>query len=122
MSLFVGAIILHKVVGNCEPVRNWKEQATIELEQLVRAGSTQASEVVLSKFNELAGDEEFLLELVYLEHVLRQEQGVDSQTEDLLVRFPQLGEELARMLEVDRAFNESKLYPTSFASPGNTQP
>jgi DNA-directed RNA polymerase specialized sigma24 family protein len=58
-------------------------------------------EFYLNRRPALRSDPEALLDLVYQEKVLREEQGEAPQLEEYLRRFPQLGAELRKQFEVD---------------------
>ena len=98
-----------------------QEQARRAVEDFVRAGERRATENVLAAFPELQGDNDFLLELVYLEYVLLEEAGLQCSTDELYSRFPGLGADLVRMIEVDRTLNKSEsreTWPTIYNSLG----
>lgn len=81
-------------------------EARAMLEALVNEGTAGATELVLASFPELCEIKEFVLELVYLEYVLNEERGIQTNPETMHERFPQLGDDLIRMLQVDQALNQ----------------
>jgi serine/threonine-protein kinase len=66
----------------------------IDMERRIKAGDTVCTEDYLDRFPELREDEDRLLELVLLEHELRKQHGLDSHSDELPHRFPQLAERL----------------------------
>jgi tetratricopeptide (TPR) repeat protein/tRNA A-37 threonylcarbamoyl transferase component Bud32 len=66
---------------------------SIDMERRLKARQTIRTEDYLERFPELRQDEEQLLELVLLEHRLRQQHGLGG-SDDLYDRFPQLADRL----------------------------
>ncbi len=86
-----------------------RERALQALEKHVLSGDGLATESTLANFKDLSDVQDFVLELAYTEYVLRQELGIVSSADEFRARFPQLGDELTRMLEVDQALNHESL-------------
>jgi putative methionine-R-sulfoxide reductase with GAF domain len=66
----------------------------------------------------LAGASEVVLDLIYNEIMLREQDGDRPQLEEYVQRFPELASELAVQFEVDRALDA----PLASAAPGATVP
>ncbi len=77
--------------------------ASCELEQRLKAREPMACESVLQLYPEFVGNTEAILELVYLELLVRQEQGDNQALDNLLERFPTLSSEINKLVQVDRA-------------------
>jgi hypothetical protein len=73
-------------------------------------------EEYLTRHPELAGDADAILDLIYLEIVLREEHGESPRPEEYRRRFPHLAAPLADMFEVHDALEAGS--PTRVASPG----
>ncbi len=71
-----------------------------ELERRVHAGVHRASESVLADNPDLAGREEFALELIYTEFVTLDELGQRPDPAELYERFPTWQDRLRRLLRV----------------------
>lgn len=81
-------------------VNSLLRKAAAELESNVRSGDTRATEAVLTTYPELAADREAILELIYTEYVLRQEQGAEVQLAEWEARFPQWTKDLRELFQV----------------------
>ena len=91
-----------------EPVDSMEAEATrtavyAELEVLVDRQVDLPCESLLSRFTGLAEDRDWVLELIYLEYVLRTARGQTPTIEAFQLRFPQLRHDIAALLEVDSA-------------------
>ena len=69
-----------------------------------RRGERPPVEALLLLHPHLAGDHDALLDLVYNEHLLREEFGPVVPVADFLKRFPALADDLRLQFEVDQAF------------------
>ena len=67
------------------------------------AGQNQACEAVLAIFPEIASNRDGVLELIYLEYVLRTETGEKPNGENFASRFPEYFDDITRLLQVDQA-------------------
>lgn len=81
-------------------IRELLAKATTELEGLLEAGSSDASEKVLAANPRLVEDPEAVLELLYTEHLFRREKGEEIGLADWQRRFPQWREDLRQLLQV----------------------
>ncbi|MDZ4850207.1 MAG: serine/threonine-protein kinase [Pirellulaceae bacterium] len=89
-------------------------KAAAELERCLRENQVRACESVLEKFPQLNADADAVLELIYLEYVLRQESGQEQSSELFLSKFPQNRDEVLKLLQVDEAIrSKSNLHPTA---------
>jgi WD40 repeat protein len=77
--------------------------ASRELERRVNARDSLACESVLQLYPQLSSDAESLLELIYLEFVLRQELGDEQALSSLIARFPTWQTEILKLVQVDQA-------------------
>ena len=77
--------------------------AYAELEVLVDRQVDLACEDLLSRFSGLLENRDWVLELIYLEYVLRKARGQNPTSESFQLRFPQLRHDIAALLEVDSA-------------------
>ena len=68
-----------------------------------RRGERPSVEAILLRHPHLVADRDALLDLVYNEHLLREEFGPVVPVADFLKRFPALAEDLRLQFEVDRA-------------------
>jgi eukaryotic-like serine/threonine-protein kinase len=91
------------------PATEQIDRASEELRALVRRGSSRSCEEVLASYPDLCVDRDSVLELIYLEYVLRQDQGADLESnllvDDYLQRFPDYAEDIVKLLQVDVAFS-----------------
>ena len=85
------------------------QQASIELERRLRAGTPGGAEEVLADFPELAIRSETALEVIYTEFVIRQELGQAPTLPELQQRFPQWHKDLTQLFEVHAAVDVPKL-------------
>ena len=86
--------------------------ATEQLQLLIRDGHERAVETVLSAHPQLADDRDALLELIYLEFVLRQETMRPVDEASLCGRFPELAQDIRMLMEVDAAVHWSPSHAT----------
>ncbi len=97
------------VCKNFLPPADNVERASEQLRQLILDGCDRGCESVLESFPELQAERDHVLELIYLEYVLRRDREADLATEDLvdeyIRRFPEHAEEIVKLLQVDIAFN-----------------
>jgi tetratricopeptide (TPR) repeat protein len=103
--------------GNVSNPRELTDASREYLARLVAAGASQCVEQVVAQFPELAVDEEPLLELIYLEHILQQEQGCVTSLDAIITRFPKLHERLVRLWEVDQAIQDGQIGALSMPGP-----
>lgn len=75
-------------------------RALQELENRVKRGATESSEQIAADFPDVLADKEAMLELVYTEHVLLQEQGREIPVEQWIQRFPQWRDDLEELFQV----------------------
>ncbi len=91
------------------PPADSAERASDLLRELILDGSSRGCEKVLDSFPELQADPDNVLELIYLEYVLRRDHESDLGIEDLvkeyIQRFPEHADEIVKLLQVDMAFN-----------------
>ncbi len=94
---------------NYLPSHDILDLASEQLRQLILDGSSRGCEAVLESFPELHAERDKVLELIYLEYVLRRDLKADLETQDLVEeytrRFPEHAEEIVKLLQVDLAFN-----------------
>ncbi|HMO91500.1 MAG TPA: protein kinase [Pirellulaceae bacterium] len=81
-------------------------RALQELEGQVKRGILESSEHIAAHFPEVMADKEAMLELVYTEHVLLQEQGREVSVERWIERFPQWREDIEALFQVHDYLNE----------------
>lgn len=81
--------------------------AAAHLERLVAGGQFQAVEEVLAEYPSIGTDSEQVLELIYLEYVLRCERGEAASLAEYLQRFPQRSSDVERLFEVDQAMRKN---------------
>jgi eukaryotic-like serine/threonine-protein kinase len=84
-------------------------RASAELECLVRSGERCACERVLLNYPQLATDHDHALELIYLEYLIRTEAGDAPRAVDFASRFPELRNEVLKLLQVDESMRGSSL-------------
>ncbi len=89
--------------------------ASRELERRVNSHDPLACETVLQLYPQLNSDAESLLELIYLEFLLRQEQGDDQALNSLIARFPGMQTEILKLIQVDQALVATRTTETSVA-------
>lgn len=77
-----------------------------EIVRRLRAGESFHTETLLEQHPGLADDEEAVVELVYAEHVVREELGKEVAPEEWFARFPRHRERLRRLLELHHLFGE----------------
>ncbi|HMC88599.1 MAG TPA: serine/threonine-protein kinase, partial [Gemmataceae bacterium] len=109
-----------------------KERAALELVETLRMdqrhrwreGSPVWAETYLQQHPTLGTNPACLLELVYSEVMLRQEQGEAAQVEEYVRRFPQLAGQLAQLFEVHWALESEHFFPGDEADTkkGNSAP
>jgi WD40 repeat protein/Flp pilus assembly protein TadD len=75
-------------------------RALEDLEKRIRLGQRQSCESILAAYPEVATNKDALLELVYTEHVVRQELGDEAPIEEWLDRFPQWRDDLRDLFRV----------------------
>ncbi len=83
------------------------DAARAELEAAVQQGQSASVELVLGRYPELLPDEELVLELIYLEFVLRQEAGQNPTPDDYRQRFPQFEPRITRLFEFEKLLEPS---------------
>lgn len=71
-----------------------------DLERRFRADAACPSEEVLAEYPDLARDPDAALEVIYTEHVMRQERGEEPTLQEWTRRFPQWHDELRKLLDV----------------------
>lgn len=74
--------------------------ALAELEDRVAQRVSHPCEEVLDAFPELKANSDAVLELIYTEHVLRQEAGEEQSVDVWIQRFPHLRDDLAKLIRV----------------------
>ena len=79
------------------------KQAADQLTRLVENGDVRVTESILTHFPPLAASRESVLELLYLEWIVRNERGDACSLTHFADRFPAYREDLAKLLEVDDA-------------------
>ena len=84
-----------------------------ELRERLHAGQAAAMEELLSREPHLAEEPESVLELLYTEFVVREEQGAPLSADEWRQRFPQWHERLVRLIEVHRALHSQAALETS---------
>lgn len=84
-----------------------RKEAADLLAQTIARGVSLATESLLEKFPQLASDRESVLELIYLEWIVRQERGEACSFEDYSARFPEYRADLGKLLEVDDALRDA---------------
>ncbi|MBV9122953.1 MAG: hypothetical protein JO112_06335, partial [Planctomycetes bacterium] len=87
-----------------------------------REGEHLRTEVYLDQEPALQADPEAVLELIYNEIVLREENGERPRLEEYLERFPQYGPELRIQFEVHQALEEGPVTFQLKPEPGLTEP
>jgi eukaryotic-like serine/threonine-protein kinase len=90
--------------------------ALAELERMVAAQAEHPAESVLAAYPHLAKDPEATLELIYTEHVLRQEAGEHLAFDLWAKRFPQWTDELRKLFDVHELIGDPR--PQSSRSTG----
>lgn len=81
--------------------------ASAEVERRVAAGETDVCETVLAAFPAIAASPDGVLELIYLEYVLRAERGEQQEIGIYADRFPGYFEDFKCLLQVDEAMRVS---------------
>jgi WD40 repeat protein/serine/threonine protein kinase len=94
--------------------------AGAELERRLRAGQPCRTEELLAAFPALAADKEAALELIYTEHVLREELGQRLSLAEWSARFPQWRTDLKQLFQVHQCARITSIPPPS--SEGTTLP
>lgn len=84
-----------------EEVQDNRRAAYSELEDLVERGVELPCELLFSKFPNMAANRDWVLELIYLEYVLRRERGQSPTLADFQRRFPNLQRDIEMLIEVD---------------------
>ncbi|MEQ1828133.1 MAG: serine/threonine-protein kinase [Pirellula sp.] len=111
---------------------NSMAKAAEDLRELVGRGETTvATETILAHFPELQSDRDAILELLYLEHLYRQESGLESTSQALVQeftqRFPDLQDELVKLFQVADAMSDADVlssvhdFDTPFAGNVSTE-
>src|SRR6266849_1976209 len=80
-------------------------QTLEEQRECWRQGERVLVETFLERQPSLGADREGMLDLIYNEIMLREEEGDRPRLEEYRQRFPQLADELAMQFEVDRALD-----------------
>ncbi|MCA9218094.1 MAG: protein kinase, partial [Planctomycetales bacterium] len=83
--------------------------ALTALADLVRHSEMPATESVLNDYPAIVADREAVLELIYTEYVLRQEQGIEISVDDWITRFPQLAQDLRELFQVHELLSDDGL-------------
>ncbi len=96
------------------------EAARAELELAVQRGENASVELMLDNYPELIKNEEVVLELIYLEYVLREEAGQRPITDEYLTRFPQFAARITKLFEFEKLLEPGWQAPETInESPGN---
>ena len=105
-----------------ESIETSIQSASAELERRVIAGETEVCEAVLAAFPGIAENPDGVLELIYLEYVLRAERGEQQEIEAFAGRFPKYFEDFKSLLQVDEAMRVSNPSPerTTFNGRANS--
>jgi WD40 repeat protein len=82
-------------------------QACAELERCLRGGSPCTTEDLLKTYPALASHSESALELIYTEHVLREELGQRPSPAEWQMRFPQWQQDLQELFQVHALADDS---------------
>jgi WD40 repeat protein len=86
-----------------------------------RAGQPRALEDYLREYPSLAGQADLLMELIYTEVLLREQNGEVPRPEDYCQRFPHLADEVALQFQAHEALGPpDELTPVQIAPPGST--
>lgn len=99
------------------------DRASDELRTLVLSHQTDACETIFERFPELHSHPDGILEIIYLEYVLRQEanptEDAASLVSEYTQRFPEYADDIVKLLEVNQAFSSLGLTSSgSHSSPG----
>src|SRR5260370_28820405 len=95
-------------IENGGPLEQRLREDCYELEKRLQAGENCRAEMFFEKSPELASGDDAILELVYLEFVLRKEMGQEPSREDFYRRFPNLRESLERQFQIHDLMEEGK--------------
>ena len=85
-----------------------QRQAAGLVESLVGFADDRVCERVLDEFPDLRSHPEAVLELIYLEHVLRSERGHGATLAELQSRFPNFATDIERLMCVDEAMRHPR--------------
>ncbi len=95
------------------------EAARAELELAVHSGESACVELMLENYPELIQNEELVLELIYLEYVLREEAGQRTIPDEYQQRFPQFAARIAKLFEFEKLLDPGWQAPETLGeSPG----
>ena len=89
----------------------------LDQRQRWQCGERVRVETYLEQQPQLASDTELLLDLIYHEFLLREQQGETPQPEEYLQRFPHLADPLRLQFEMDRAMQAGGLLSSSSGRP-----
>ncbi|MCA9194477.1 MAG: protein kinase [Planctomycetales bacterium] len=83
------------------------ERARDELGAYVKSNHRSPCEAVLEDHPTLATEPDYILELIYLEFILRQDQGLPTEAliAEYLERFPKFYDDIVKLFRVDAAFH-----------------
>src|SRR5262249_2283205 len=105
-----------------DPLRSLLDRLAEEQRLRWRRGDRVSVEVLLEPHPTLGTDPEVLLELIYHEVLLREEDGESPAVDDYLRRFPHLPAALRDQFEVHGAVRDDSLFATRPAPPSASEP
>lgn len=96
-------------ISDSVEVQATRAAAYLELEDLVDQKVERPCELLFGKFSNLAENRDWVLELIYLEYVLRRERGQTPILADFQRRFPSFEQDIAILIQVDSAIGVTEL-------------
>ena len=96
-------------ISDSVEVQATRAAAYLELEDLVDQKVELPCELLFIKFSNLAKNRDWVLELIYLEYVLRRERGQTPVLADFQRRFPSFEQDIAILMQVDSAIGVTEL-------------